>query len=102
MLHKRSVGAIADSLKEVPLSVCLARFLTLSAAVIRHRQGASQFSPLKSFSSEQNDAVERVDSVQWFTIHDQLQRLYRIDSASFKTQTVLEGFLADTRLKING
>lgn len=102
VMHKRSVGAIVDSLKEVSLSVCLSRFLTLSAAAIRHRQGAGQFSAVKVFSDEQTDAVERVDTVQWFTIHDQLQRLYRIDSASFKTQTVLEGFLADTRLKING
>jgi len=101
-MHKRSVGAIVDSLKEVPLTVCLSRFLTLSAGAIRHRQGAGQFSPLKTFSDEQIDAVERVETVKWFTIHDQLQRLYRIDSASFKTQTVLEGFFADTRLKING
>ena len=102
VMHKRSVGTIVDSLKEVPLSICLSRFHTLCAAVIRHRQGAGRFSPLKTFSDEQSAAVERVDTVQWFTIHDQLQRLYRIDSASFKTQTVLEGFLADTRLKING
>jgi len=102
VMHKRSVGAIVDSLKEVPLTVCLSRFLTLSAGAIRHRQGAGQFSPLKTFSDEQIDAVERVETVKWFTIHDQLQRLYRIDSASFKTQTVLEGFFADTRLKING
>ena len=102
LMHKRSVGSIVESLKEVPLAVCLSRFLTLSAAAIRHRQGAGQYSPLEMLSDEQMRAVERVDSVQWFTIHDQLQRLYRIDSASFKTQTVLEGFLADTRLKING
>ena len=102
VMHRRSVGAIVDSLKEVPLSVCLSRFMTLCAAAIRHRQDAGQFSPLKTFSDEQIQAVERVESVQWFTIHDQLQHLYRIDSASFKTQTVLEGFLADTRLKING
>jgi len=101
-MHKRSVGAIVESLKDVPLSVCLSRFLTLCAIAVRHRQGAGAFSPLKSLSGEQTEAVERLNSVQWFTIHDDLQRLHRIDSASFKTQTVLEGFLADTRLKING
>jgi len=102
LMHKRSVGGIVESLKDVPLSDCLARFLTLVSVAVRHRQGAGQFSPLKSLNEEQSAAVERLNTVQWFTIHDQLQRLYRIDSASFKTQTVLEGFLADTRLKING
>jgi len=101
-MHKRSVGAIVESLKDVPLKVCLSRFLTLCAIVVRHRQGAGEFSPIKSLSDEQTAAVERLNSVQWFTIHDDLRRLYRIDSASFKTQTVLEGFLADTRLKIKG
>lgn len=101
-LHKRSVGAIVESLKEVPLTVCLSRFITLCAVAVRHRQGAAEFSPLKSLSAEQNAAIERLNSVQWFTIHDDLLRLHRIDSASFKTQTVLEGFLADTRLKIKG
>jgi len=101
-MHKRSVGAIVESLKDVPLTVCLSRFLTLCAVAMRHRQGAGQFSPIKSLSGEQTEAVERLNSVQWFTIHDDLHRLHRIESASFKTQTVLEGFLADTRLKIKG
>lgn len=100
-MHKRSVGAIVESLKDIPLDVCLSRFLTLCAIGVRHRQGAAEFSPLKSLSDEQTEAVARLNSVQWFTIHDDLHHLYRIDSASFKTQTVLEGFLADTRLKIN-
>jgi len=101
-MHKRSVGAIVESLKDVPLTDCLARFLVLAGAGIRMREGAGRFSPGISFTEEQSEALNRLNTVQWFTIHDQLQRLYRIGSASFKTQTVLEGFLADTRLKING
>lgn len=101
LMHKRSVGAIVESLKDVPLTVCLSRFMSLNAAGIRHRQGAGDYSALKIDSEDQVTALSRLDSVQWFTIQDQLQRLYRIDSASFKTQTVLEGFFADTRGKIN-
>ncbi len=102
LMHKRSVGAIVESLKDVPLSLCLARFMALSASAIAHRQGAGAYSTANDLSEEQLAAVHRLNSVQWFTIRDDLLRLYRIDSASFKTQTVLEGFLADTRIKING
>jgi len=102
LLHQQSVGRIVESLKDVPTKVCLARFLKLAAVAVHHRQGTAHFAPIKALSEEQTTALVRLNSVNWFTIHDQLLHLHRIDSASFKTQTVLEGFLADTRLKITG
>ncbi len=102
LLHKRSVGAIVESLKDVPLESCLSRFMALCADAARVQVGASALASAEPLSEEQRAAHQRLKSEQWFTIHDQLLNLYRIDSASFKTQTVLEGFLADTRLKLNG
>lgn len=102
LMHKRSVGAIVESLIDVPLESCLARFMALCADAARMHVGASAVAAAEPLSDEQMAAQRRLKSEQWFTIHDQLLNLYRIDSASFKTQTVLEGFLADTRIKLNG
>lgn len=102
LMHKRSVGAIVESLKDVPLESCLSRFMALCADAARMHVGAPALAAAQPLSDEQLAAQRRLKSEQWFTIHDQLLNLYRIDSASFKTQTVLEGFLADTRIKLNG
>jgi len=101
LLHRQSVGRIVETVSHVPASRCLARFITLVASAVHHQCGTGQFSSLKALTSEQLAATQRLTSEQWFTIHDQLLHLYRIDNTSFKTQAVLEGFLADTRLKIN-
>jgi len=101
LLHRKSIGRIVESLSDVPLALCLSRFLTLANAAVFHRQGAEVFSGVISLTDEQIAVINRLEIVDWFAIQDQLLRLYRIDSTSFKTQTVLEGFFADTRLKIN-
>jgi len=49
--------------------------------------------------SEVHDCL---NSEQWFSLYDRIQNLYRSDSASFKTQTVLEGLFADIRLMTQG
>lgn len=100
-LHKGSVGRISDSLADLDTSLCLSTFSrwTLLAA----RQSANL--PLGA-----NPAVEQVisetrnslASEQWFTLHERLLQLHRSDSASFKTQAVLEGMFADTRIMTNG
>lgn len=39
-----------------------------------------------------------LETADWFSIHDQLTRLSRLDGKSFRLQTVLEGIFADIRL----
>jgi len=100
-LHKGSVGRIADSLSDLPTTECLAAFTkwTLASAKL---QANVQFglnpAALEAISSTQT----RLQNEQWFTLHDRLLELHRSDSASFKTQTVLEGMFADIRFMING
>jgi len=99
-LHKGSIGRISDSLADLDTSLCLATFSrwTLLAA----RQGASlpiEASPaVKDVISETQG---RLSNEQWFTLHERLLQLHRSDSASFKTQAVLEGMFADTRIMTN-
>lgn len=100
-LHKGSVGRISDSLADLDTSLCLAMFSrwTLLAA----KQGAN-------LTVEANPAIvkvisetrDRLTNEQWFTLHERLLQLHRSDSASFKTQAVLEGMFADTRIMTNG
>lgn len=100
-LHKGSVGRISDSLAELDTSLCLSSFSRwcLIAVKLRKNVEVGANPAVKQVISE---TQERLDTVQWFTLHEQLLRLYRSDSASFKTQTVLEGLFADIRLMTNG
>ena len=80
--------------------MCLRTFskwATLAAKERQHVHIAGNLAILTVIS----DTCDQLDSEQWFTFHDRLLQLYRADSASFKTQTVLEGIFADTRLMIN-
>lgn len=99
--HKASVGKIVDSLKDYPSSRCLAHFSRLTALTTAHQQGRHS-----GADPATKDAilatVDSLHSEQWFTIYDRMQQLTRSDSASFKTQAVLEGLFADIRLMIQG
>jgi DNA polymerase-3 subunit delta' len=101
LAHKASVGKIVDSLKDYPTARCLAHFSKLTALTTAHHQGRQS-----GADPATNDAllaiVDSLQSEQWFTVYDRMQRLTRSDSASFKTQAVLEGLFADIRLMIKG
>ena len=100
-MHKGSVGRISDSLSHLDTAMCLATFsrwcLVASKQLEKLDVGVNP--AVKQVISE---TQERLKSEQWFTLYDRLLRLHRSDSASFKTQTVLEGLFADIRLMTNG
>jgi DNA polymerase-3 subunit delta' len=99
--HRGSVGRISDSLSALDTAFCLATFSrwTLLAA----RQGANlAIGANPVVSAVISETRHRLPIEKWFTLHDRLLQLHRSDSASFKTQTVLEGIFADIRLMTNG
>ena len=100
-LHKGSVGRISDSLAKLDTSLCLATFSRwcLLASKQRKNLEVGVNPAVKQVISE---TQERLEIAQWFTLYDRLLQLHRSDSASFKTQTVLEGLFADIRLMTNG
>lgn len=100
-LHKGSVGRISDSLSSLDTSLCLATFSRwcLVASKQREKLDVGVNPAVKQVISETQD---RLKIEQWFTLYDRLLQLHRSDSASFKTQTVLEGLFADIRLMTNG
>ena len=99
--HRASVGRIVDSLKDYPTSRCLARFSQLTAMATAQQQGSGSGAD-PATQEAVSATVDCLQSEQWFTIYDRLQQLTRSDSASFKTQAVLEGLFADIRLMIQG
>ncbi len=101
LLMRASVGKIVDSLSDYSTAQCLTRFSTFTMGAAKmHMDGQLGVDPA---SEEVISAVyERLNIEQWFTVYDRLQTLHRSDSASFKTQTVLEGLFADIRLMTQG
>ncbi len=99
--HRASVGKIVDSLKDYPTSRCLAQFSQLTAMTTAQQQGRQSGADPATVEAV-SATVDCLQSEQWFTIYDRLQQLTRSDSASFKTQAVLEGLFADIRLMIQG
>lgn len=97
-LHRASVGRIVDSLKDIPTARALQAFTALTVAASRLAAGAPADSPAVSPA---NEVVHCLKNEQWFTIYESLVKLSRIDSASFKSQTVLEGLFADIRLMVH-
>lgn len=98
--HKGSVGRIAGSLSDVPTSRCLSTFLRFTALALR-AQANLPSGPDPAAHERVSQVSARLSTEQWFTLRDRIERLHRIDGPSFKTQTVLEGLLADIRLMLN-
>jgi len=97
-LHRASVGRIVDSVADLATPRCLEAFSHWTALALRHRSGL----PIGADRAVEDAVVavaSRLETEQWFALHDALARLHRMDGASFRTRAVLEGFLADTRLK---
>ncbi|MFK7861030.1 MAG: DNA polymerase III subunit delta' [Granulosicoccus sp.] len=100
-LHKGSVGRIADSLSKLDSRDCLATFSKWCVLASKQsRQVPVSANPIVTLAIA--ETRDRLGFEQWFTLHDRLLQLHRSDSASFKTQTVLEGLFADIRLMISG
>ena len=99
--HKGSVGRIADSLSDLDTALCLATFSRWCLASCKNSVGVA-VGANPAVEQAISETRERLRNEQWFTLHDRLLQLHRSDSASFKTQTVLEGLFADIRLMING
>ena len=100
-LHKGSVGRIADSLGKLDTAQCLTMFSKWSVMAAKHSCQIT-FGANPAVILAISETRDRLSIEQWFTLHERLLQLHRSDSASFKTQTVLEGLFADIRLMING
>ena len=98
-LHRGSVGRIVDSLAELATPRCLEAFSHWTALALRHRAGLPGGAD-PAVEAATSAVAPRLETVDWFTLHDMLSRLHRGDSASFRTRTVLEGILADIRLML--
>jgi len=100
-LHRASVGRIVDSLSDFSTTRCLQAFDHWSVLAVRQ-----QAEVLSGADPALQEAISQISSrlrnEQWFAIHDRILQLYRSDSASFRTSTVLEGLFADIRLMIPG
>ncbi len=96
-LHKGSVGRISDSLSDLDTSVCLATFCRWCLMAIKRREGL-QGVATAAVAEVISETQTRMTNDQWYRFYDRLLQLHRTDSASFKTQMVLEGLFADTRL----
>ncbi len=98
-LHKGSVGRITDSVADLPTTDCLSAFSHFTLLAAKGRAGVSVGAD-PAVETAVSAVQDRLQNEQWFTLHDRLLKLHRSDSASFKTQTVLEGLLADIRTMI--
>lgn len=94
-----SVARSVESISELPTRDCLQWFCswTVDTMILQTDKDARITNP--DLRSALLALGGRLSSVSWFTLYDQLLHLHHTDSASFKTQTVLEGIFADIRLK---
>jgi len=100
-LMRASIGKIVDSLTDLPVRFSLSHFShwAMLASKMRLNLAVGADPATSRLISEVHDGL---DSEQWFSLYDRIQQLYRSDSASFKSQAVLEGLFADIRLMTQG
>jgi len=101
LLMRASVGKIVDSLNDLPATRCLDNFSRFAMLASKVRL-AAPIGVDHATSKLISEVHETLDSEQWFSLYDRMQSLNRSMSASFKTQTVLEGLFADIRLMTQG
>jgi len=101
LLHRGSVGRIADSLSKLDASICLSEFSKWCVLAVKRLENVPSGAD-SAVSSVLEDTHDRLQNEQWLTLHERILELHRVQSSSFKTQTVLEGLFADIRLMING
>lgn len=100
-LVRASVGKIVDSLSDMPASRCLSNFSNW-ALMANKKQLNVPIGADPATLELISEVHECLSYEQWFTFYDRMQQLYRSDSASFKTQAVLEGLFADMRITTKG
>ncbi len=100
-LMRASVGKIVDSISGLPTTRCLRNFSNWTL-MANKRQLNLPIGADHATSELISEVHDGLDSEQWFALYDRMQQLYRSDSASFKTQTVLEGLFADIRTMTQG
>ena len=96
-LARASIGKISQSLADIPSKRCLQSFSHWTALSLKIRENIDigvDPAELELVMAMQG----KLNTEQCFTLFDRLQLLFRSDSASFKTQTVLEGLFADIRI----
>ena len=100
LLGKASIARSVEALAALPVRLCLRHFMGWTADCVKLQINAE--APITD--NARRPALLKLSTVldteTWFKIYDELLHLYQIDSASFKTPTVLEGVFADIRLKI--
>ena len=101
MLHRASVGRIVGTLADQPTTECLQAFCRWTAMALKGQRGLPPGAD-PATTEVISQIQKQLNYEQWFTIYDRLLQLNRSDSASFKTQAVLEGLFADIRLMIQG
>ena len=100
-LMRASIGKIVDSLSDVPVRRSLGQFSHWAMLASKNRLNLP-FGADHATSELISEVHSGLDSEQWFALYDRIQQLYRSDSASFKSQTVLEGLFADIRIMTQG
>jgi len=100
-LHRASIGKIVDSLSEIETRDSLEAFASWCSSAIRLKSGVpAGLEP--ALQSTVESTAPCLSTEQWFTVRTRILHLHRIDGASFRTTTVLEGLLADMRNMISG
>ena len=99
LLHRASIGRIVESVSRQGTAEVLELCLELCSQSLRALSGLPP-GPDPALNSTVSVTAERLTAEQWFTVRDRIAYLYRIDSASFRTNTVLEGLFADIRIRI--
>lgn len=98
-LHKGSVGRIADSLSKLESGDCLTLFAAWCVLAAKNSAGV-KFDANPAVALAIEATRNRLAPEQWFKLHERLLELHRTDSASFRTQVVLEGLFSDIRLQV--
>jgi len=100
-LMRASIGKIVDSLSDLPVRRTLGHFSHWAMLASKNRLNLP-FGADHATSELISEVQSGLNSEQWFSLYDRIQQLYRSDSASFKSQTVLEGLFADIRMMTQG
>jgi len=98
ILGTASIARSAETISEISTRRCLQYMSAWVADIVK--LGVDGQAPILSpdLRCELTELSTRRTPEQWFTLYDRLLHLHRSDSASFKTQAVLEGIFADIRL----
>jgi len=99
VLGKASIARAVESVSDLPTPQCLKCFVSWTCDIVKLNANASagiRHEPDREALQALSGALR---TENWFALYDQMCRLHRIDSTSFKTQAVLEGLFADIRLK---